>query len=185
MYYCWIKISFNSNPESFQILADEIGNNSMTLLIRVWRYQSGNQNPYIKEQTTQWWKEKVQKEKQWSTKHVYKAKGRVTRVPLKTVVIPGASEGTVDHAPLVALDVFLINYLHWWCNVLSKYYNEQSNIAYSLYIHSISSLEEKSWMQSFYNKSLLQFITILSNSRKNISYKIIFTFNNQIVFLQH
>jgi hypothetical protein len=26
---CWIKISFSSNPESFQILADEIVNSSM------------------------------------------------------------------------------------------------------------------------------------------------------------
>jgi len=32
---------------------------------RVWRYQRGNQNPYVKEeQTTQWAKEKVQKDKQ-------------------------------------------------------------------------------------------------------------------------
>ena len=31
---------------------------------RVWRYQRGNQNPYIEEeQTTQWEKEKVQKDK--------------------------------------------------------------------------------------------------------------------------
>ena len=29
---------------------------------RVWRYQRGNQNPYIEEQTTQWPNEKVQKE---------------------------------------------------------------------------------------------------------------------------
>ena len=43
-------------------------------------------NPYIKEQTTQWRKEKVQKEKQRSIKHTYTAKGRVTRVPLKTGV---------------------------------------------------------------------------------------------------
>ena len=35
---------------------------------RVWIYQRGNQNPYIEEgQTTQWPKEKVQKDKQWST----------------------------------------------------------------------------------------------------------------------
>ena len=45
----------------------------------------GNQNPYIEEeQTTQWPKEKVQKYKQRSTKHTYKAKERVTRTPLKT-----------------------------------------------------------------------------------------------------
>ena len=36
---------------------------------RVWRYQRGNQNPYIEEQTTQWPKEKGQKEKQRSTRH--------------------------------------------------------------------------------------------------------------------
>jgi hypothetical protein len=62
----------------FQILADEIVNSSMTLLRRVWWDQRGNQNPYSKEQTTQWRKEnKVQKEKQQSTRHTYKAKGRV------------------------------------------------------------------------------------------------------------
>jgi hypothetical protein len=39
----------------------------------VWRYQRGNQNPYIEEeQTAQWPKEKVQKDKQRSTKHTYK-----------------------------------------------------------------------------------------------------------------
>jgi hypothetical protein len=54
--------------ESFKISADEIVNSSMTLLIRVWRYKGGNQNQHIKEQTTQWRKEKVQKEKQRSTK---------------------------------------------------------------------------------------------------------------------
>ena len=52
---------------------------------RVWRYQRHNQNPYIEEeQTTQWPKEKVQKEKQRSTKHTHKTKDRVTRTPLKT-----------------------------------------------------------------------------------------------------
>jgi hypothetical protein len=52
---------------------------------RVWRYQRGNQNPYIeKEQTTQWSKEKVQKDQQRSTKHTYKTEDRVTRTPLKT-----------------------------------------------------------------------------------------------------
>jgi hypothetical protein len=51
---------------------------------RVWRYQRGNQNPYIEEQqTTQWPKEKVQKGKR-SKKHSYKARDRVTRTPLKT-----------------------------------------------------------------------------------------------------
>ena len=49
------------------------------------RYQRCNQNPYIEEeQTTQWPKEKIQKDKQRSTKHTYKTKDRVTRTPLKT-----------------------------------------------------------------------------------------------------
>jgi hypothetical protein len=51
---------------------------------RVWRCQRGNQNPYIKEeQTTQWPKKKVKKDKQRSTIHTYKTKDRVTRTPLK------------------------------------------------------------------------------------------------------
>jgi Zn ribbon nucleic-acid-binding protein len=42
-------------------------------------------NLYIEEeQTTQWPKEKVQKDKQQSTKHTHKTKDRVTRTPLKT-----------------------------------------------------------------------------------------------------
>ena len=40
---------------------------------RVWRYKRGNQNPYIEErQTTQWPKEKVQKDKQRAIKHTHK-----------------------------------------------------------------------------------------------------------------
>ena len=48
--------------------------------------KGGNQKPYIEgEQTTQWPKEKVQKDKQRSTKHTYKTNDRVSRTPLKTV----------------------------------------------------------------------------------------------------
>ena len=54
---------------------------------RVWKYQRDNQNPYIKEQTTQWPKEKVQKDKQRSTKHTYKTKDRVTRTPLHLYIL--------------------------------------------------------------------------------------------------
>ena len=55
------------------------------MIRRVWRYQRGNHNPYIEEeQTTQWPKEKAQKDKQQFTKHTYKTKDRVTRTPLKT-----------------------------------------------------------------------------------------------------
>ena len=54
-------------------------------LRRVWRCQRGNQNPNIlEEQTTQWSKEKVQKNKQRSTKYTHKTKDRVIRTPLKT-----------------------------------------------------------------------------------------------------
>jgi len=60
---------------------------------RVWRYQRGNQNPYIEEQTTQWPKEKVQKDKQRSTKYTYKTKDRVTWTQLKTGVNSGVPEG--------------------------------------------------------------------------------------------
>jgi hypothetical protein len=46
--------------------------------------KGGNQNPYIEEeQTTQWASEKVQKDKQRSTKHTHNTKDRVTRTPLK------------------------------------------------------------------------------------------------------
>ena len=55
------------------------------LVRRVWRYQRGNQNPYIEEkQATQWPKEKAQRGRQRSTKHTHKAKNRVTRTPLNT-----------------------------------------------------------------------------------------------------
>ena len=48
---------------------------------RVWRYQRGNQNPYIEEeQTTQWPKEKSTKGQ--TTIHI--TEDRVTQTPLKT-----------------------------------------------------------------------------------------------------
>ena len=51
-------------------------------------FEDANQNPYIEEeQTTQWPKEEVQKDKQLSTKHTYKTKDRVTRTPLKQTMI--------------------------------------------------------------------------------------------------
>jgi hypothetical protein len=47
--------------------------------------KGGNQNPYIEEeQTTQYPKEKVQKDKQRSTKHTHKTIDRVTRAQLKS-----------------------------------------------------------------------------------------------------
>ena len=51
---------------------------------RVWRYQRVNHNLYIEEeQTTQWQKEKGQKDKQRSTKHTCKTTDRVTRTSIK------------------------------------------------------------------------------------------------------
>ena len=45
----------------------------------------GNQYRYIEEeQTIHWHKEKVQKDKERSTKHTYKTKDQVTRTSLKT-----------------------------------------------------------------------------------------------------
>jgi len=53
----------------------------------------GNLNPYIEEeQTTQWPNEKVQTDKQRSTKHTYKIKDRITRIPLK----PGVNSGALE-----------------------------------------------------------------------------------------
>jgi len=53
----------------------------------------GNQNPLIEEeQTTQWSKEKVQKDKQRSTNHTQKTKYRVTRTQLKPGLNSGAPE---------------------------------------------------------------------------------------------
>jgi hypothetical protein len=71
----------------------QISSQSYFFVRRVWRYQRGNQNPYIEEQTRQWPKEKVQKDKQRSTKHTYKTKVRVTRTPLKPGVNSCAPEG--------------------------------------------------------------------------------------------
>jgi hypothetical protein len=46
----------------------------------------GNYNPYNEEeQTTQWSKEKGQKDKQRSKKHTDKTEDRVIRTPLKSV----------------------------------------------------------------------------------------------------
>jgi len=66
------------------VLSEEVSEQYFSHIIarprRVSRYQRGNKNPYIEEeQSTQWLKEKVQKDKQRSTKHTYKTKDRVTR----------------------------------------------------------------------------------------------------------
>ena len=80
---------------------------SKGLVGRVWRYQRGDQNPYIEEQTTQWLKEKVPKDKQRSTKHTHKTKDRVTRTPLKTGGETECSGRVTVTAPLMAPVVIL------------------------------------------------------------------------------
>ena len=52
-------------------------------------------------------RKKVQKEKHQSTRHTYKAKDRVTGVPIKTGMNSGAPEGSVHPDPLVALVVLI------------------------------------------------------------------------------
>jgi hypothetical protein len=47
----------------------------------------------VKRKSTKGQKEKVQKDKQRSTKHTYKTKDRVTRTPLKPRVNSGVPEG--------------------------------------------------------------------------------------------
>ena len=52
---------------------------------RVWRYQTDNQNSEIEEgHTTQWPKQKGQKDKQRCGKDTHKIKDAVTRTSLKT-----------------------------------------------------------------------------------------------------
>ena len=74
---------------------------------RVWRFQRGNQNPYIEEeQTTKWQNEKEQKDKQRSTKLTCKIKDRVTWTPLKTGSELMCSGRIRVPAPLVAPNYF-------------------------------------------------------------------------------
>jgi hypothetical protein len=55
---------------------------------RVWRYPRGNQNPYIyKEQTTQWPKEKGQKDKHRSIKHYTENYTNITKIRRWTHVL--------------------------------------------------------------------------------------------------
>jgi hypothetical protein len=70
-------------------------------LRRLWRYQKGNQNLQIEEQTTPWPKEKGQKNKQRSRKHYTKIKDRVTRIPLKIGVELMCSGRISSSHPLV------------------------------------------------------------------------------------
>jgi hypothetical protein len=76
----WLIFKRHSIPSTIKFSATSFKHE----MVPIGRYQRGNQKPYIEEQTTQWPKEKVQKDKQRSTKHTYKTKDRVTPTPLKT-----------------------------------------------------------------------------------------------------
>jgi hypothetical protein len=64
-------------------------------------HESGQNEQLYKGQTTQWPKEKVQKDKQRSTKHTYKTKDRVTRTQQKTggelIHVNNLERGFVEH----------------------------------------------------------------------------------------
>ena len=78
------------------------------------RYQRGNQNLYIKEeQTTQWSKEKGQKDKQRFTKHTHKTKDRVTRIPLIT-------GGEFRSSRRVGSSCSTSGTSHWLCGIYSE-----------------------------------------------------------------
>ena len=77
----------------------------MPIIKRIWRYQSSNQNQQIKEgQTTQWPKEKVQKDKQWYTNNT-----QIEQIePHETLGVNlGASGGEAVPAPLLGPLVLL------------------------------------------------------------------------------
>jgi hypothetical protein len=92
---------------------------------RVWRYQRSNQNPYIEEeQTTQWPKEKVQKDKQRYTKHTYTIKDRVTRTILKT---GGTLRCSASGTRRVNRKVFTASGAYPWSCVTYIFHNGQPN----------------------------------------------------------
>ena len=69
---------------------DNTGTKSIKKSLKI---PKGQSDPYIEEQTSQWLKENIQKDKQRSTKHTYKTKDRATRTPLKSRVNLGTPEG--------------------------------------------------------------------------------------------
>ena len=56
---------------------------SRPLVRRVWRYQRGNQNPYIEEEQTTQWPKKKYKRTNNNLQNTHKTKHRVTRTPIK------------------------------------------------------------------------------------------------------
>ena len=65
------------------VLQEELEDTKWAIRIRILKNRQHN-GQKTEEQTTQWPKEKVQKDEQRSTKHTHKTKDRVRRTPLKT-----------------------------------------------------------------------------------------------------
>ena len=73
---------------------------SLAEIRRAWRYQRGNQNPYIEGQTTQWPKEKSTKGQQRSTNIHIKLKIEQHEPHYKPGVNSGSPEGLAVPVPL-------------------------------------------------------------------------------------
>ena len=103
---------------------------------RVWRYQWGNQNPYIEEeQTTQWPKEKGQKEKQRSTKHYTENKRSSNTNPKNRVSWTthkrksSVSWTTYKRKPGVSWSTYI-----WKSSVSWSTYKRKSSVNWTTYI---------------------------------------------------
>ena len=95
---------------------------------RVWRYQRCNQNPSIEEQIAQWPEEKVQKDKQQSTKHTHKAKDRT---PLKTgdeLKYPGRVSSSCSTSGTRRLNLVSIASPNW--DLLTLCWRQRSDICW-------------------------------------------------------
>ena len=89
------QVHFHNAESKFNITNIHVGFKLLrTDIRRAWRYQ--------RVQTTQWTKDKGQRDKQRFTKHTHKTKDRVTRTPLKPGMNWCAPEGWAVSAPLVA-----------------------------------------------------------------------------------
>ena len=112
-YRC--KVTNAAGTTSLEFILDVISGNDVILLFTPYRICTIGQEEFedakrvmriciLKKNRTQcqWPKEKVQKDKQRSTKHTHKSKDRITRTPLKQGVNSGAPERLAVPTPLVA-----------------------------------------------------------------------------------
>ena len=77
--------------------------------------KEGNQNPNTEEeQTTQWSNEKVQKDRQRSTKHTHKTKDRVTRTTLKICIHRFVATIVRKNKKDIRIELYVVVY--WFLN---------------------------------------------------------------------